>query len=65
MDDHTLRRLGQRHQRRISAVNESRAELGSAILEARRSGMTLRKIADLTGLSFARVHQIEQEGSRG
>ena len=49
------------HQRRAVAVTHSR--LVPLILEARQT-MSLRAIAEMTGLSFARIHQIEQEAAR-
>ena len=68
MDD-LLRRdlltMAQRYQRRKRAAADSYAALVPVILAARKSGATLRAVADLTGLSFARIYQIEKAANRG
>jgi hypothetical protein len=63
MDD--LARTAKRYQRERVTVGNTYVQLVGLILAARRSGMTLRAIADVTGLSFARIHQIEKEATRG
>ena len=60
-----LRRVGQRHQRQRRAVEATYRELVPLILEARHSGLSLRAIATETGLSFARIHQIEKGAQHG
>jgi hypothetical protein len=55
-----LQTVGRRYQRRRRALEATYAELVPLIREARRT-QTLRAIASLTGLSFARIHQIEKE----
>lgn len=60
-----LEEAGRRYRRQRRAIEATHAELVPLILEARRAGMTLRAIAEATGLSFARIHQIEQEAARG
>lgn len=62
MDD--LERTARRYQRQRSAAAATYVDLVRLIREARHSGKTLRAIADLTGLSFARIHQIEREADR-
>jgi hypothetical protein len=54
------KRLARRYQRQRRALETTYAELVPAILEARKT-QTLRAIAAETGLSFARIHQIERE----
>jgi transcriptional regulator with XRE-family HTH domain len=55
-----LTRTGRRYQRRRRLLEETHDELVVQILEARKT-LTLRAIADRTGLSFARIHQIEKD----
>ncbi len=55
-----LKTTGRRYQRRRLAAETTYAELVPLILEARKT-QTLRAIAEQTGLSFARIHQIERE----
>jgi hypothetical protein len=54
-----LERVGQRYQRRRQILTRTHAQLVPLILEARRQGLSLRQIADVTGLSFARIYQID------
>lgn len=42
----------------------ARIELARAILEARRSGETLRDIAPYAGLTHSRVHELAQEAEQ-
>jgi hypothetical protein len=63
MDD--LTRVARRYQRERVTAASTYVQLVGLILAARRSGMTLRAIADVTGLSFARIHQIEKEAQSG
>ena len=58
MDD--LARTAKRYQRVRSQTADAYHDLVPLILAARKSGMTLRAIADATGLTFARIHQIEK-----
>ncbi len=58
-----LQETGRRYQRRRLAVEQTYAELVPLIREARKT-MSLRAIAAQTGLSFARIHQIEKEQFR-
>ena len=53
-------RLARRYQRQRRAADETYAELVPLILEARKT-RSLRAIAAETGLSYARIHQIEKE----
>jgi hypothetical protein len=59
MDD--LTRTSRVYQRRRAATAETYAALVPLIRQARTSGMTLRAIANVTGLSFARIYQIEKD----
>lgn len=59
-----LVRVGRRYQRRRRALEMTHAELVPLIRAARREGLTLRRIGELTGLSYARVYQIEKEAER-
>jgi len=59
MDD--LQRTARRHQRLRRDLAVTHAELVPLIRAARQSGMTLRAIAEITGLSWARIYQIEKE----
>lgn len=54
-----------RYQRQRAAADRSYAALVPLILEARSSGMSLRAVAAVTGLSWGRIHQIEKEPQRG
>jgi transcriptional regulator with XRE-family HTH domain len=45
-------------------TDDARHDLVPLILAARKSGMTLRAIADATGLTFARIHQIEKSSAQ-
>ena len=63
MDDlmrRDLLSMAQQYQRRKRAAADAYAALVPVILAARKSGATLRAVADLTGLSFARIYQIEK-----
>ena len=60
MSNAELIQVGRRYQRQRRALEASHAALVPLILEARQT-MTLRAIAEATGLSFARIHQIEKE----
>ena len=55
-----LRRAMRRYHARQAGVEEAYDNVRSTVLEARQT-MTLRQIAKATGLTFARVHQIEKE----
>jgi DNA-directed RNA polymerase specialized sigma subunit len=55
-----LERIARRYQKQQQALELTRTAMGFAILDARAQGMTLRAIAETTGLSFARVSQIEK-----
>ena len=53
---------------RARAYNQARdlyehrqAALHELVREARDEGLTLRRIAELTGLSFGRVHQLTKD----
>ena len=59
MDD--LQRTARRHQRLRRVLAVTHAELVPLIRAARQSGRTLRAIAEITGLSWARIYQIEKE----
>lgn len=64
MDDllrRDLRTMAQRYQRQKRTTGEMYVALVPMILAARKDGMTLRAVADATGLSFARIYQIEQK----
>lgn len=61
MDD--LARVARRYQRQRTAASDTYHDLVPLILAARKSGMTLRAIADATGLTFARIHQIERSSA--
>lgn len=56
-------RVARRYQRQRRALDATYAELVPLILEARKM-YTLRAVAAMTGLSFGRIHQIEQEARR-
>jgi len=56
-----LERVGRLYQKRRRDLDATKSELAPLIREARKDGMTLRRIASLTGLSYARVYQIEKE----
>ena len=56
-----LQKAARRYQRQRQATAASYAVLVPLIREARARGLTLRTIAAMTGLSFARIHQIEKE----
>ena len=58
MDD--LEKTARRYQKQRAATAATYAELVPLIREARKS-QTLRAIAAVTGLSFARIYQIEKE----
>ena len=60
-----LVRVSRRYQRQRTAAHDTYVALVPLILGARKSGMTLRAIADATGLTFARIYQIEKEAQRG
>ncbi len=53
-----LRRAMRRYHAASQAVNAARDEAYAAIRAASASGMTLRAIADVTGLSHQRVAQV-------
>lgn len=61
----SIRSVARRYHRRNAAFMEATIDLHEAVLVGRAAGLTLRKLADLTGLSFARIHQIEKEAKRG
>lgn len=48
-------------ERQVEAV---RAELYAAIRKAHAAGVSLRTLADLTGLTASRIHQIVSETKR-
>lgn len=56
-----LQNLGERYEAARQAVDVAQAELHAKIREARRQGMTLRQIGELSGLSYARIHQLTKE----
>jgi hypothetical protein len=56
-----LQKTARRYQRQRQAVAATYAALVPMIRDARSRGLTLRAIAGMTGLSFARIHQIEKE----
>ena len=58
-----LQETGRRYQRRRRAMETTYGELVPLIREARKT-QTLRAIAQQTGLSFARIYQIEKESPR-
>lgn len=60
-----LRRASRLYAKRRQAQREAYAVLVPLILDARRSGATLRQIAEVTGLSYGRIFQVEQEAKRG
>jgi DNA-directed RNA polymerase sigma subunit (sigma70/sigma32) len=60
-----MQRAARRYQRQRIQLEATYAELVPMIVEARQSGRTLRAIAQVTGLSFGRIHQIEKEAQRG
>lgn len=43
------------------ALDNAIAERDAAVLEARAAGWTLRRIAELAGVNWARVRQIERK----
>lgn len=57
----SLAKVARRYARQRRAADATKAELVPLILAARHSGLTLRDVAAQTGLSYARIHQIEQE----
>lgn len=62
MIDDKLQEVGRRHKRQRAALEATAAELAPLIRAARRQSdpPTLRQLATLTGLSYARIHQIEK-----
>lgn len=60
-----LVRTARRYQRQRKAAAETYIELVPLIRQARAGGATLRTLAAMTGLSFARIHQIEKEAHDG
>ena len=50
---------------RSQCVGATRSARVTLIRAARQSGMTLRAIAEITGLSWARIYQIEKEADHG
>jgi hypothetical protein len=56
-----LRALGRRYQRRRAAVEADQRLLHQKVREARAAGLPLRRIAELSGLSFGRIHQLTKE----
>jgi len=46
---------------RSQCVGANRSARVPLIRAARQSGLTLRAIAEITGLSYARIYQIEKE----
>lgn len=57
----TLQTVGRRVKRRRSALESDTILLHQLVREARASGVTLRRIAELSGLSFGRVYQLTKE----
>ena len=58
-----LEAAGSRRRRGLVAVERATDEIARLIPEARAEGMSLRAIADLTGLTFGRVgHYARFEG---
>lgn len=57
----SLAKVARRYARQRRAAQATQTDLVPLILEARNSGLTLRDIAAQTGLSYARIHQIEKE----
>ncbi len=55
-----LERVAKRYQRQRAAAAATYDELVPLIRAERAGGKTLRAIAETTGLSFARIHQIEK-----
>lgn len=53
-----LQELGGRYEAARLEYEAAQRELHQAIREARDAGMTLRAIAEASGLSFARIHQL-------
>jgi molybdate-binding protein len=60
-----LEKVGRRYARQRAAVELTHRELVEQILAARAAGVTLRDVAAKSGLSFARIHQIEKESRNG
>lgn len=56
-----LNLIGSRLARHRAAVDADVLELHARVREARATGLPLRRIAALSGLSFARIAQIEKE----
>lgn len=61
--DATIRRLARRDAERRARADEARAELIAALRLAQESGATVRELAELTGFSFQRIHQLVKEGA--
>ena len=59
--DEELRELGGRYEAARLAYEELQRQLHAKVREARASGMTVRRVADLAGISYGRVHQLTKE----
>jgi hypothetical protein len=59
-DSRSLRSAARRAKEAQHRADAARHVLRVAIQEAREQGMTLRAIADVTDLSFGRIHQLSQ-----
>lgn len=54
----TLRVRARSYHRRVAAIDAERVELYRLIREARAAGVSLRAIAEASGLTFGRISQI-------
>lgn len=52
------------HDRAVEKAAKTTKALHAAILEAHEAGMSLRQIAEASGLSFQRVHQLVSKGEK-
>lgn len=57
-DTRSVRAAAKRVRAAHERLQQARADLDLAISEAKDDGATLRELAEVTGLSFARIHQI-------
>ncbi len=58
-----LEKVGRRVKRRRIALNSDVELLHHLVRKARSEGVSLRGIAERSGLSFGRVHQLTKEGA--
>ena len=57
MDDQ-LQELGERYEAARLAMEDAQRQLHALVREARATGMTLRRIGELSGLSYGRIFQL-------